>query len=120
MAKTPNYTAEQEAVMVEMYGAVIDKSDAERDAVVQELANMYGRKVRSVRAKLSNMKLYRAKTPVAKDGEPAVRKDVLANELVKVAGVPLTSAENLTKVDIKALIQVIKEARGESDESDES
>lgn len=115
MAKTPNYTDEQVAVMTDMYTAVADKSEAERDAVVDAIAEKYGRKRRSVVAKLSNLKIYRAKTPVAKDGEPAVRKDELAETLADVTGLPLTSADKLTKVDIKALIQAFRDLQETSE-----
>jgi len=109
MAKTVNYTDEQVTVMRDMYAAVVGASDTERDAVVDQLAAMFGKKRRSVVAKLSNLKIYQAKTPVAKDGEPSVRKDVLAARLSEVSGVTLTSAENLTKEDLKRLIVKFEE-----------
>ena len=108
MAKTVNYTPEQVAEMTAAYSAVLESSDSERDAVVADLAAKFGKKPRSVIAKLSNLKIYRAKTPVAKDGEVAIRKAAAADILRELTGLPLISAENLTKVDIKALTTFIR------------
>lgn len=110
MAKTVNYTPEQTKTLVEKYVEVRDESQEVRDARVKELAAMFGKRERSIRAKLTRevmpdgKPVYIAKTPVAKDGEPAVKKDVLAATLAAVSRVPLTSAESLTKPDLKGLI----------------
>jgi len=121
MAKTVNYTDEQVAELTEAYTAVVDAPEADRDAVVAEYAAKFGKKPRSIIAKLSNLKIYVAKTPVAKDGEPAIKKDAAAAVLREVAGLPLTSAESLTKADIKALTALILELRsGQSDEDSDS
>ena len=114
MSKTINYTPEQTEAIKGMYLGVADESETRRDEVIDEIAEMLGKKRRSVIAKLSSLKIYKAKTPVAKNGKPAIRKDAAANMLRTLTGLPLVSAENLTKVDIEALIGYI-EARSETE-----
>ncbi|NIP32392.1 hypothetical protein GWN26_01140 [Candidatus Saccharibacteria bacterium] len=117
MSKTVNYTPEQTEIIKGMYLGVADEGEARRDEVVKEIAAMYGKSVRSVIAKLSRMDVYIAKKHVAKDGQPAIRKDAAAARLREITGLPLVSAENLTKTDLKALIARIEELReGQSDE----
>jgi hypothetical protein len=104
MAKAPNYTEDQTTLMVGMYTGVATESEARRDEVVQEIADMFKKNVRSVRAKLSREDVYVAKVPTSKDGTVVARKSELAETLAKVTNLPLTSADKLTKVDLKALI----------------
>jgi hypothetical protein len=112
MAKAKeNYTAEQTEMAVGMYMGVRDEDEKRRDAVVKEIAGLLGKGERSVRAKLAREVIpgttetvYIAKTPLAKNGKPAVKKEVLATRLAAVSGVPLTSAENMTKPDLEHLI----------------
>jgi dTDP-4-amino-4,6-dideoxygalactose transaminase len=111
MAKAPNYTKDQVELMSGMYLGVEEESEERRDEVVEEIADILGKNVRSIRAKLSNLKIYRRKTPVASDGEPVKKKAEWNAELVEVAGVPLTSSENLTREDMKKLVNVIRELR---------
>ena len=113
MAKAPNYTQAQRDMVVNRYIDVAGESESVRDAMVQELADELNKSPRSIRAKLSRENVYIPKTPVAKDGQPAVNKATLAGVLSISAGVPLTSAENLTKVDLKNLINVIESLRDE-------
>lgn len=113
MAKAPNYTEAQTADMVRRYIAVSNESEGTRDALVNELAAEFNKSPRSIRAKLSRENVYIAKTPKAKDGSPAINKATLAGILSISAGVPLTSAEKLTKVDLKNLISVIESLRDE-------
>ena len=113
MPKTVNYTDEMTATMKSKYIAVACEPESVRDAMVKELAAELGKSERSIRAKLSRENVYVPKTPVAKDGQPAVNKATLAGILSIVAGVPLTSAEKLTKVDLKNLISVIESLRDE-------
>jgi hypothetical protein len=113
MSKAPNYTEAQTAVMVSKYIEVACDSEAVRDAMVLELAGELGKSERSIRAKLSRENVYVAKTPKAKDGQPAINKATLAGILSISAGVPLTSAENLTKVDLKRLISAFEGLRDE-------
>lgn len=113
MAKAPNYTKEQTDLMVGMYTGVANENEARRDEVVQEIADLLNKNVRSVRAKLSREDVYVAKVPVAKDGNPVARKSELATTLAKVTNLPLTSAENLTKADLNKLIAFAVEATKE-------
>jgi hypothetical protein len=119
MAKAPNYTAEQEATMVEMYTAVRGDSEDRRNEVVEEIAAMFNKSPRSVRAKLSRMQIYVAKKPVSKvtDGEPA-KKEELAARLVKVSGLNLVSAEKLNKTDLVKLIGAFTPATESPDFTD--
>lgn len=118
MAKAPNYTEEVTNELVAGYLEVATESEEVRNAFVTEAAARYGKSVRSIRAKLSRENVYVAKTPVAKDGEPAVKKEVLAAELATVTGIPLVSAEKLNKTDLKALIAFAKAATAEEDETE--
>ena len=111
MAKTVNYTPEMVSLMTDMYNSVASASESERDAMVSEIADTLGKKERSVRQKLSSLGVYIAKTPVAKDGKPAVRKATLAQELSDLTELPLVSADNLNKVDLVALIDYIQELK---------
>ncbi len=110
--KAPNYTPEQTATMLAMYAPADSMTDSDRALLVQEIADEIGKTVRSVRAKLTREGVYIAKTAVAKDGEPAVKKIDLAAELVTVTGLPLVSAEKLNKTDLKKLIEYIRSLQG--------
>lgn len=111
MAKAPNYTEEQTSTMVRMYIDVASESEARRDEVVNEIAAMFNKSPRSVRAKLSRENVYVAKKPVAKDGSPVVRKEELVAELALQVGVDVDSAINMTKRDLKNVIAVIESLR---------
>ena len=111
MAKAPNYTDAQRDELVQGYIEVSSDSEAVRNAYVDQMAAKFGKSARSIRAKLSRENVYIAKTPVAKDGQPAIRKDVLAGILSISAGVPLVSAEKLNKDDLKRLINAFEELR---------
>ena len=110
MAKAPNYTKDQTDLMVGMYTGVAGESEARRDEVVNEIAALFKKNVRSVRAKLSREDVYVAKVPVSKDGSPVARKAELAETLVKVSGLALVSADKLNKTDLVALIAFAKAA----------
>ena len=120
MAKAPNYTAEQEATMVEMYTAVRGDSEDRRNEVVEEIAAMFNKSPRSVRAKLSRMDLYIPKVAVSKvTGGEAAKKDALAARLVEITGLNLVSAEKLNKTDLVALIAFAKAAVDAANEAAE-
>ena len=109
--KTVNYTDEQVAELSEAYKAVADSSEAERDAVVDQFAEKFDRKRRSIIAKLSSLKIYKAKT--AQKSGASIRKDQAAIMLRSVTGLPLPSAENLTKVDMLSLIVLVRDLRAD-------
>jgi len=108
MAKTVNYTDAMTATAVEMYTAVRDGTEAERDAMVKEIAATLGKNERSVRSKLSRENVYVPKKVVSKvTGETPAKKIELANRLRIVSGANI-NAENvakMNKVDITRLIE---------------
>lgn len=82
--KPVNYTAEQTAKMVADYVAAPTK------ATVEAIATALGKSTRSIVAKLSREKVYVKPVAVAKDGNPVVRK----NELADAIGAVLKMSES--------------------------
>jgi hypothetical protein len=103
-SKTVNYTAEQTAKMVADY-----ESGVSVDMIAQEL----GKTVRSVVAKLSREKVYKAKEYVSKTGEKPVKKDTHADAIGAILRLPENDIESLTKANKNAL-KVIFEALANS------
>ena len=100
--KAVNYTPEQTATMVEMYSA--DKSEA----TVKTLAEMYGKTVRSIVAKLSREKVYVAKEYKTKTGEAVTSKNDLADKIAAmVGGFTESETESLTKANKTALDKIL-------------
>lgn len=93
-AKTVNYTAEQTAKMVADYQAGV---------TVETIAENMGKTVRSVVAKLSREKVYKAKEYKTKTGEPVVKKDAHADAIGAILGMPENDIESLTKANKNAL-----------------
>ena len=118
MAKAPNYTQAQTDTMVSEYIGVASEPEAVRDALVQDFAARYGKSVRSIRAKLSRENVYVAKTPKAKDGSKIIRKDQLVRILADQVGLPVESAMQMTKNDLKTVIVTIRDLREEIAERD--
>ena len=83
-AKNVNYTPEQTAKMVADYVAAPTK------ATVEAIATALGKSTRSIVAKLSREKVYVKPVAVAKDGNPVVRK----NELADAIGAVLKMSES--------------------------
>jgi hypothetical protein len=101
-AKTVNYTPEQTAQMVAQYEAGI---------TVEQIAEMFGKTVRSVVAKLSREKVYKAKTYVSKTGEAVIKKDTVADYIGTSLGLTEADTESLTKANknaLKAIADFIK------------
>jgi len=96
-SKTVNYTAEQTAKMVADY-----QSGVSVDAIAQEL----GKTVRSVVAKLSREKVYKAKEYVTKTGEKPVKKDVTADAIGAILRLSENEIESLTKANKTALRKI--------------
>lgn len=92
--KAVNYTAEQTAQMTAQYLAGI---------TVEEIAQMMGKTVRSVTAKLSREKVYKAKTYVSKTGEAVIKKDTVADYIGEALGLSEADTESLTKANKTAL-----------------
>jgi len=93
-AKVVNYTPEQTVQMVADYQAGV---------TVETIAQNLGKTVRSVVAKLSREKVYKAKTYVSKTGEPVVKKDAHADAIGAILRLPENDIESLTKANKSAL-----------------
>ena len=101
-AKTVNYTPEQTAKMVTDYAAGV---------TVEALATELGKSVRSIVAKLSREKVYKAKTYVSKTGEAVIKKDAVADYIGEALGLGEADVESLTKANknaLKAIADFIK------------
>lgn len=95
--KAVNYTAEQTAKMVADYQAGV---------TVETIANELGKTVRSIVAKLSREKVYKAKTYVSKTGEAVVKKDTVADYIGAALGLTEADTESLTKANKTALKKI--------------
>lgn len=101
-AKAVNYTAEQTAKMVADYAAGV---------TVEAMAAELGKSVRSVVAKLSREKVYKAKEYKTKTGEAVVKKDEFADSIAQALGLSEADADSLTKANktaLKAIAEFIK------------
>jgi hypothetical protein len=97
-SKAVNYTAEQTAKMVSDYTSGVS---------VDSIASELGKTVRSVVAKLSREKVYKAKEYVSKTGEAVVKKDALADQMATVFGLTEAEADSLTKANKTALKKIL-------------
>ena len=97
-AKTVNYTPEQTVKMVADYLAGV---------TVADMAAAMGKTTRSVIAKLSREKVYKAKEYVTKTGETVVKKDALADKMAEVFGLTEAEADSLTKANKTALKKIL-------------
>jgi response regulator RpfG family c-di-GMP phosphodiesterase len=101
-AKAVNYTPEQTMQMVAQYQAGI---------AVEQIAEIMGKSVRSIVAKLSREKVYVAKAYTSKTGEAVVKKDTVADYIGEQLGLTEADTESLTKankVALKAIADFIK------------
>ena len=92
--KTVNYTPEQTARMV---------ADYQAGMTVDAIAEALGKTVRSVVAKLSREKVYKAKEYKTKTGEAVVKKDAHADAIGAILKMPENDIESLTKANKNAL-----------------
>lgn len=90
-----NYTEAQEARMAEM--GVIDA------AVAQELADEFGKNVKSVIAKAVRMGIYKAKERTSKTGGKIETKEEIVAEISELVG---KSLDGLEKASKQALIAI--------------
>ena len=100
--KIVNYTPEQTAQMIADYTAGV---------TVETIAATLNKTVRSVVAKLSREKVYKAKTYVSKTGEAVVKKDTVADYIGEALGLAEADTESLTKANknaLKAIADFIK------------
>jgi hypothetical protein len=92
--KTLNYTPEQTTKMVLDYQSGVS---------VETIAENLGKTVRSVVAKLSREKVYKAKEYISKTGEKPVKKDIHADAIGAILRMPENDIESLTKANKNAL-----------------
>ena len=109
--KTPNYTKEQTEQLVNEYRAA--ESDADRKAVVDAIAQEFGKKPASVRAKLSSLNEYIKPAAVTKNGEPVVRKAQLVTQIAEALELDEESIGSMEKATKSALHKVLKAATAE-------
>lgn len=98
-SKAVNYSAEQTAKMV---------SDYQAGVTVEAIASELGKSVRSVVAKLSREKVYKAKEYKTKTGQPVVRKDAHADAIGAILQLSEPETESLTKANKTALEKIFK------------
>ena len=96
-AKAVNYTPEQTAKMV---------ADYAQGVTVESIAKELGKTVRSVVAKLSREKVYKAKEYKTKTGETPVKKDAHADFIGEALGLTEADTESLTKANKVALAKI--------------
>ncbi len=96
-AKTVNYTPEQTAKMV---------ADYQAGSTVESIAESMGKTVRSVVAKLSREKVYKAKEYVGKTGEKVQKKDETADAIGAVLKMTEAEIDSLTKANKTALVKI--------------
>jgi response regulator RpfG family c-di-GMP phosphodiesterase len=93
-AKAVNYTPEQTTKMV---------ADYANGVTVEAIATELGKSVRSIVAKLSREKVYKAKTYKTKTGEAVIKKDEFADSIAQALGLTEADADSLTKANKTAL-----------------
>jgi K+/H+ antiporter YhaU regulatory subunit KhtT len=98
--KTVNYTPEQTTKMVADYAAGV---------TVETIATELGKSARSIIAKLSREKVYKAKEYKTKTGDTVVKKDELADKIGAMLGATEPEMESLTKVN-KTMLKKILDA----------
>ena len=103
MEKTVNYTPEMTAKMVAEYQA---------GATTADLAEAFGKTVRSVVAKLSREGVYVKKAYTTKTGEAVVKKDAIADELTAMFLLTEAEADSLTKANKTALLKILRTVKG--------
>ena len=97
--KLVNYTPEQTLQMIQDYQAGV---------TVEKIAENMGKTVRSVVAKLSREKVYKAKEYVSKTGEKPVKKDVHAEMIGRILNMPENDVDSLTKANKSALKKIFE------------
>jgi hypothetical protein len=96
-SKTVNYTPEQTTKMV---------ADYANGVTVETIASELGKTVRSVVAKLSREKVYKAKEYKTKTGQPVVKKDAHADAIGAILKLTEAETESLTKANKTALEKI--------------
>ena len=94
IAKEVNYTNEQTAELVNLYVG---------GTTTAELAEKFGKTVRSIVAKLSREKVYTKPTRTTKTGDAIVKKDSVADAIGAVLRLSENDISSLTKANNTAL-----------------
>ena len=102
--KTPNYTAEQTAILVQGYLA---------GEPVAGLAAALGKTARSVIAKLSREGVYKAKEYTTKTGEKPIRKESVADKIGEACDLSEGEIDSLAKANKTALTKILNTLRAE-------
>jgi len=105
-AKTVNYTPEQTLKMVADYNSGVS---------VEMIAQEMGKTVRSVVAKLSREKVYKAKEYKTKTGETPIKKDAHADFIGDALGLTEADMDSLTKANKTALAKIADFIRANKD-----
>ena len=95
--KMVNYTPEQTAQVVADYAAGV---------TVEQIAETFGKSVRSIVAKLSREGVYQKKQYATKSGEPVQKKDQTADAIGAVLMLTEAETESLTKANKTALVKI--------------
>jgi transposase-like protein len=103
-AKTVNYSPEQTAQII---------ADYQSGTSVEQIAEKFGKTVRSVVAKLSREKVYVAKAYKTKSGETPIKKDVHADFIGEALGLTEADTESLTKANKIALAKIAEFIKAE-------
>lgn len=107
MTKETIYTDEVVARMVETYEAA--ESDEARASVVADMADELNVKVQSVRAKLVNLGVYKAKQRTSKTGEPIESKASIVADIATRLSVDEERLESLEKAT-KPVLKLLRDA----------
>lgn len=98
-AKTVNYTPEQTKMVVDSYTNGVSVAD---------IAATLGKSIKSIVAKLSREKVYKAKTYVTKTGETVQKKDELADAIGAVLLMTEPEVSSLVGANKTALAKIWK------------
>ena len=99
--RAKNYSDEMVAEMHSLYEANPTRE------TVEQLAETFGKSVRSIIAKLSREGIYVSQPRVTKTGEPVVRKAELVAQIEAHFGVEVPTLVKASKTDLQTLISNI-------------
>ena len=99
--KAKNYTDEMVETMHALYTAAPTRE------TVEQLAEDFGKSVRSIIAKLSREGIYVSQPRVTKTGEPVVRKAELVAQIEEHFDIEVPSFVKASKADLQELINQI-------------
>ena len=101
--RAKNYSDEAVSEMHSLYEANPTRE------TVEQLAQQFGKSVRSVIAKLSREGIYVAQPRVTKSGEPVVRKSELVAQIEDHFGIEVPTLVKASKTDLQTIIQTMAE-----------